>query len=77
MARTSLSSVSSHTSKALRITGIIGSAGLWPQTIRFLASGVVDPSAIVTARSPLESALDALDAAQDTARNVKVHIETA
>jgi L-iditol 2-dehydrogenase len=64
-------------SKALRLTGIIGSAGLWPQTIRFLASGVVDPSAIVTARFPLESALDALDAAQDTARNVKVHIETA
>jgi L-iditol 2-dehydrogenase len=64
-------------SKALRITGIIGSAGLWPQTIRFLASGVVDPSAIVTARFPLASALDALDAAQDTARNVKVHIETA
>jgi len=64
-------------SKALQITGIIGSAGLWPQTIRFLASGVVDPSAIVTARFPLESALDALDAAQDTARNVKVHIETA
>jgi L-iditol 2-dehydrogenase len=63
-------------SKALRITGIIGSAGLWPQTIRFLASGVVDPSAIVTARFPLESALDALDAARDTARNVKVHIET-
>jgi L-iditol 2-dehydrogenase len=64
-------------SKALRLKGIIGSAGLWPQTIRFLASGVVDPSAIVTARFPLESALDALDAAQDTARNVKVHIETA
>jgi L-iditol 2-dehydrogenase len=64
-------------SKALRITGIIGSAGLWPQTIRFLASGVVDPSAIVTARFPLESALDALDAAQDATRNVKVHIETA
>jgi L-iditol 2-dehydrogenase len=64
-------------SKALRIQGIIGSAGLWPQTIRFLASGVVDPSAIVTARFPLADALGALDAARDTARNVKVHIDTA
>jgi L-iditol 2-dehydrogenase len=64
-------------SKALRITGIIGSAGLWPRTIRFLASGVVDPTAIVTARFPLVDALAALDAAQDTATNVKVHIQTA
>lgn len=63
-------------SKALRIRGIIGSAGLWPKTIRFLASGVVDPSMIVTAQFPLAAALDALDAAQDTARNVKVHIQT-
>jgi 2-desacetyl-2-hydroxyethyl bacteriochlorophyllide A dehydrogenase len=64
-------------SKALRIRGIIGSAGLWPQTIRFLASGVVDPALIVTAQFPLESALDALAAARDTASNVKVHIQTA
>ncbi|MBV9607300.1 MAG: zinc-binding dehydrogenase [Solirubrobacterales bacterium] len=62
-------------SKALRIRGIIGSAGLWPKTIRFLASGVVDPSMIVTAQFPLDGALDALEAAQDTARNVKVHIQ--
>jgi len=61
-------------SKALRIQGIIGSAGLWPATIRFLASGAVDPTAIVTARFPLASALDALAAARDTATNVKVHI---
>jgi L-iditol 2-dehydrogenase len=64
-------------SKALRIQGIIGSAGLWPKTIRFLASGVVDPSLIVTAEFPLAAALDALDAARDTDHNVKVHIQTA
>jgi L-iditol 2-dehydrogenase len=64
-------------SKALRMQGMIGSAGLWPQTIRFLARGVVDPSAIVTATFPLESALDALGAARDTAENIKVHIATA
>jgi L-iditol 2-dehydrogenase len=63
-------------SKALSIRGIIGSAGVWPQTIRFLASGVVDPSAIVTAQFPLDAALDALAAARDTASNVKVHIQT-
>src|SRR5581483_9749453 len=64
-------------SKALRLRGVIGSMGLWPRTIRFLASGAVDATRIVTARYPLTSALDALDAARDTARNIKVHIETA
>lgn len=64
-------------SKALQLRGMIGSAGLWPQTIRFLASGAVDPSAIVTATFPLAAALDALDAARDTAQNIKVHIATA
>jgi L-iditol 2-dehydrogenase len=64
-------------SKALRMRGLIGSAGLWPRTIRFLASGVVDPTAIVTATFPLQNALDALDAARDTASNIKVHIATS
>jgi L-iditol 2-dehydrogenase len=64
-------------SKALRLRGLIGSAGLWPQTIRFLASGAVDPTAIVTARYPLGDALQALEAARDTTTNIKVHIETA
>jgi L-iditol 2-dehydrogenase len=63
-------------SKGLRIRGVIGSPGVWPRTIRFLASGIVDPSAIVTATFGLESALEALDAARDTASNVKVHIQT-
>jgi L-iditol 2-dehydrogenase len=64
-------------SKALRMRGVIGSMGLWPQTIRFLASGAVDPKAIVTATFPLEHAVEALQAARDTAANVKVHIATA
>ena len=63
-------------SKDLRIRGIIGSPYIWPQTIRFLASGVVDPTKIVTAQFPLDDALDALDAARDTSRNIKVHIQT-
>jgi L-iditol 2-dehydrogenase len=64
-------------SKALRIGGLIGSAGLWPRTIRFLASGVVDPTSIVTATFSLGDALDALDAARNTASNIKVHLATS
>jgi L-iditol 2-dehydrogenase len=63
-------------SKALQIRGIIGSPRIWPRTIRFLASGVVDPAPIVTATFPLAEALDALEAARDTGSNVKVHIRT-
>ena len=61
--------------RSLRIQGIVGSAGVWPQAIRFLASGVVDPSPIVTARYPLDSAVDALGAASLGSGNIKVHIE--
>ncbi len=63
-------------SKSLRLQGMIGSVGVWPQTIRFLASAAVDPSRLVTATFPLASATDALAAATDTANNVKVHIRT-
>ena len=63
-------------SKALRMRGLIGSVGLWPRTIRFLASGVVDATSIVTATFPLDEALDALDAARDTSTNIKVHLAT-
>ena len=64
-------------SKALQLRGIIGSIGLWPQTIRFLASGVIDPTSIITAQFPLIDGLSALDAARDTATNVKVQITSA
>jgi len=50
---------------------------VWPQTIRFLARGSVDPARIVTASVPLASAVEALAAARDTSKNIKVHIETA
>jgi threonine dehydrogenase-like Zn-dependent dehydrogenase len=64
-------------SKALRIQGMIGSPGVWPQAIRFLASGTVDPARIVTASIPLDRAVDALAAARDTDTNIKVHIRTS
>jgi L-iditol 2-dehydrogenase len=62
-------------SKALRVSGIIGSAGLWPRTIRFMATSGVDPTPLLTATFPLGEGTAALDAARDTSRNVKVQIE--
>jgi L-iditol 2-dehydrogenase len=62
-------------SKALQVRGIIGSAGLWPRTIRFMATSGVDPTPLLTATFPLGEGAAALDAARDTSRNVKVQIE--
>ena len=62
-------------SKALHVRGIIGSAGLWPRTIRFMATSGVDPTPLLTATFPLAESTAALDAARDTTRNVKVQIE--
>jgi L-iditol 2-dehydrogenase len=61
--------------RSLRIRGIVGSAGIWPQAIRFLASGVVDPTPIVSARYPLSDAPAALAAASLGSGNIKVHIQ--
>jgi L-iditol 2-dehydrogenase len=62
-------------SKALQVRGIIGSAGLWPRTIRFMATSGVDPTPLLSATFPLGDGTSALEAARDTARNVKVQIE--
>lgn len=62
-------------SKALQVRGIIGSAGLWPRTIRFMATSGLDPSPLLSATFPLGDGTSALEAARDTARNVKVQIE--
>ncbi len=62
-------------SKALQVRGIIGSAGLWPRTIRFMATSGVDPTPLLTATFPLGEGPAALDAARDTTRNVKVQLE--
>jgi L-iditol 2-dehydrogenase len=62
--------------KELQVAGIIGSAQMWPQTIRLLASGAVDPTVLVSGYFGLPDALAALAAARDTARNVKIHIES-
>jgi L-iditol 2-dehydrogenase len=62
-------------SKALQVRGIIGSAGLWPRTIRFMATSGVDPTPLLTATFPLGEGPAALEAARDTSRNVKVQLE--
>jgi 2-desacetyl-2-hydroxyethyl bacteriochlorophyllide A dehydrogenase len=62
-------------SKALQVRGIIGSAGLWPRTIRFMAASGLDPAPLLTATFPLADGTSALEAARDTSRNVKVQIE--
>jgi L-iditol 2-dehydrogenase len=62
-------------SKALQVRGIIGSAGMWPRTIRFMATSGIDPSPLLTATFPLADGTGALDAARDTSANVKVQIE--
>ena len=63
-------------SKQLRICGSIGSPGVWPQTLRFLARTGLDLSPMVTRRFTLDEAPDAYTAARQTGENIKVHIES-
>lgn len=62
-------------SKELRITGSIGSPGVWPETLRFLARSGIDLSAVVTQRYSVEQALDALESAHRPQDTIKAHIE--
>jgi len=64
-------------SKQLRIRGTIGSPGVWPATLRFLARTGLDLSTMVTRRFPLAEAPAAYAAARQTGENIKVHIESA
>ncbi|MFY0409343.1 zinc-dependent alcohol dehydrogenase [Solicola sp. PLA-1-18] len=61
-------------SKELRITGSIGSPGVWPETLRFLAQSGIDLSEVVTQQFDLDDAVSALDAAHDPAHTIKAHI---
>ena len=62
-------------SKALRITGTIGSPGVWPQALRFLERTKIDLSPLVTHRFGVEQALDALAVAQRPGETIKAHVE--
>jgi threonine dehydrogenase-like Zn-dependent dehydrogenase len=61
-------------SKELQARGIIGSPGVWPQTLRFLSRSGVDLSPIVTASFPLAEADKAVDAVLADGAQIKVHI---
>lgn len=63
-------------SKQLQVRGTIGSPGVWPQTLRFLARSGLDLSAMVTERFDIADAPSAYEAAPRTDTNVKVHIES-
>ena len=62
-------------SKELRITGTIGSPGVWPETLRFLAASGIDLTPLVTQRFDIDHAVDALDAAHHPETTIKAHIE--
>ena len=61
--------------KSLEVRGIIGSMGLWPKTIRFLTSGIVDPTGIVSHHLDIDRASDAFILAKAGGATTKVHVE--
>ena len=61
-------------SKELTITGSIGSPGVWPDTLRFMANKGIDLSPLVTNTFEVDNAVGAVDAAQDPAHNIKAHL---
>jgi threonine dehydrogenase-like Zn-dependent dehydrogenase len=64
-------------SKELQARGIIGSPGVWPQTLRFLARSGVDLSPLVTSTYPLEKAEDAIAAVVNDKSQIKVHVSSS
>ena len=61
-------------SKELQARGIIGSPGVWPQTIAFLARTGIDLSALVTSTFPLARADEAIATVLSDPTQVKVHV---
>jgi L-iditol 2-dehydrogenase len=63
-------------SKELRISGSIGSPGVWPETLRFLARSTVDLTPLVTHRFGVDRATEALEIAHHpNASTIKAHVE--
>lgn len=61
-------------SKELQARGIIGSPGVWPQTIAFLARTGIDLTPLVTATFPLVEADRAIATVLKDKSQVKVHV---
>lgn len=64
-------------SKELQARGIIGSPGVWPQTLRFLSRTATDLSPLVTASHDLADAEKAVSAVLEDRSQVKVHITSS
>jgi L-iditol 2-dehydrogenase len=61
-------------SKELQVRGIIGSPGVWPQTIRFMARTGLDLSPLVTSTFDLADADKAIATVMEDRSQVKVHV---
>ena len=61
-------------SKELQLRGIIGSPGVWPQTLRFLSRSAVDLTPLVTSTYALAEADAAIQAVLTDKSQIKVHI---
>jgi threonine dehydrogenase-like Zn-dependent dehydrogenase len=61
-------------SKELQARGIIGSPGVWPRTLRFLARSGVDLSPLVTSSYALARADEAVATVLNDRRQIKVHM---
>jgi L-iditol 2-dehydrogenase len=64
-------------SKELQARGIIGSPGVWPQTLRFLSRSGIDLSPLVTSSFELSDADKAIGAVLEDRSQVKVHITSS
>lgn len=64
-------------SKELQARGIIGSPGVWPQTIEFLSRTGIDLTPLVTKTFPLAQADQAIQAIYDDKSQVKIHYTSA
>jgi threonine dehydrogenase-like Zn-dependent dehydrogenase len=64
-------------SKELQARGIIGSPGVWPQTLQFLSRSGVDLSPLVTSTYALSQADQAIGAVLEDKSQVKVHITSS
>ena len=64
-------------SKELQIRGIIGSPGIWPQTIAFLDRTGIDLSPLVSSIFPLAEADQAMETVMNDKSQIKVHMTSA
>ena len=64
-------------SKELQIRGIIGSPGVWPETIRFLAKTGIDLSPLVTSEFAMSEADKAYKTVLEDKSQIKVHVTSS